>query len=167
MYKQSFPQITTTKKTWHKLLDIISVASIIAGVILLIVFWLKMPETVPIHFNVKGEPDGWGSKYTLIILPIIAIGLFALLTFLEGKPHVYNYLIPITEQNAQIQFTLARMMMNVTKNLSTLLLMIISCYSIFQANGSEGTGLNMCLMIIFILMVLSIIYYFIQAIKYK
>jgi len=37
-----------------------------------------LPETIPIHFNIKGEADGWGSRDSLFLGPaIIAFaGLF-------------------------------------------------------------------------------------------
>lgn len=164
---QSFSNVKTTKTTALKLLDIAGVASIVAGMLLLIVFWRDMPDSVPIHFNIQGEPDGWGSKYSLIMVPIIAIGLFALCTVLEDKTKFYNIPFKITEDNAQIQYQLARSMINVTKNLSTILLMVISCYSIFQADGAQGRGLTVCISIIVGILILSIVVYFIKAFKHK
>ena len=35
--------------------------------------WESLPDTVPTHFNAQGEPDGWGSKATLIWLPMVLI----------------------------------------------------------------------------------------------
>lgn len=41
----------------------------------------SLPDTIPIHFNAKGEADGWGSKHQIYLLPTIlgAVGLFVFL----------------------------------------------------------------------------------------
>jgi len=43
---------------------------IIVPIAYLIYIWGSLPDTVPIHFNAQGEADGWGSKQTLIWLPL-------------------------------------------------------------------------------------------------
>ena len=40
--------------------------------------WNSLPERVPIHWNDAGQIDGWGSKSTLILLPL----LLPLLTYI-------------------------------------------------------------------------------------
>lgn len=32
-----------------------------------------MPETVPVHFDINNQVDRWGSKYELLILPIVIL----------------------------------------------------------------------------------------------
>ena len=32
-----------------------------------------MPETVAVHFDINNQVDRWGSKYELLILPIVAL----------------------------------------------------------------------------------------------
>ena len=32
-----------------------------------------MPETVPVHFDINNQVDRWGSKYELLILPIVVL----------------------------------------------------------------------------------------------
>lgn len=39
-----------------------------------------LPERVPIHFDWRGEPDGWGPKYILWLLPTIGVTLMLLIT---------------------------------------------------------------------------------------
>jgi len=50
-----------------------------------LIVWNKIPEQVPTHFNVKGEPDDYSGKaFALLMLPfmnvIIYFILFLLLT---------------------------------------------------------------------------------------
>jgi len=42
--------------------------------------WKTLPETVPIHFNLRGEPDDWAGKSSLLLLPgILGISVYLLM----------------------------------------------------------------------------------------
>ncbi len=41
-----------------------------------------LPPVVPVHFNLKGEPDAYGSKFLLLIFPVITVGIYALMSYL-------------------------------------------------------------------------------------
>ena len=48
--------------------------------IYLLMIWDKLPETVPTHFNIKGEADDWSHKTMLIYLPcMLSIGIYLLM----------------------------------------------------------------------------------------
>lgn len=45
--------------------------------------WDQLPAQLPIHWNFRGEVDGYGSKTTaLVMLPLINIGVYLLLLYL-------------------------------------------------------------------------------------
>ncbi|MFE3867893.1 SdpI family protein [Flavobacterium sp. LS2P90] len=54
------------KLTLRKELPIIGI--VLTPFVYLAVIWNSLPERVPIHWNLKGEIDDWGSKYSLFIL---------------------------------------------------------------------------------------------------
>lgn len=66
------------------------------------VIWMYplLPEEIPIHFNGIGEADGFGSKTTIFLTPIIATFLVVLLSVLERNPENFNYTVKITKENA-------------------------------------------------------------------
>ena len=51
-------------KTWIVVLIMLIVA--IVGILI-------MPDIIPTHFGPSGEPDGWGTKYTVLMFPAITI----------------------------------------------------------------------------------------------
>ncbi len=60
---------------------------IVAWVILLLpfpiiaYFWAELPDQVPIHWGINGEPDNWADKATGIFIgPAINIGLYILMS---------------------------------------------------------------------------------------
>lgn len=56
----------------------------------LVLSWSSIPNTVPVHFNFWGEPDSFGAKGTLFILPCIGVGIFVLLIVLHKYLSVLN-----------------------------------------------------------------------------
>jgi uncharacterized membrane protein len=51
------------------------------------------PDRVPTHWNIRGEVDGWGSKYiNLFLIPSIALAAYLLMSFLPAiDPFRKNY----------------------------------------------------------------------------
>ena len=51
--------------------------------------WNSLPEQVPMHWNLKGEIDDWGSKYSLIglafLLPVLTYVLMLVLPKIDPK----------------------------------------------------------------------------------
>jgi len=78
-------------------------------------YYSALPATIPTHFNFKGEPDGWGGKGTLLLLPAIGVILYLGLTVLSRFPHLFNYPGTITESNASRQYGIARQLISAVK----------------------------------------------------
>lgn len=48
--------------------------------LLMVRLWEKLPNQLPIHFGIEGEPDGWMDKGSFVYLPaVFGIGLYALI----------------------------------------------------------------------------------------
>ncbi|MFN0157824.1 MAG: DUF1648 domain-containing protein [Bacteroidota bacterium] len=92
----------------EKNLEVISILVLIAPLLYIIAIWADLPETVPMHFRFDGTPDGWGSKYSIFLLIGVECIVYVGLTVLARFPHIYSYPWPITAENAQRQYTLAR-----------------------------------------------------------
>ena len=63
-----------------------------APFIYLFIKWNSIPQTVPIHWNIKGEVDDWSSKNALFILSGINVFIYVLLLILPKiDPRSKNY----------------------------------------------------------------------------
>ncbi|MBE9185850.1 DUF1648 domain-containing protein [Microcoleus sp. LEGE 07076] len=82
--------------------------AILLAVLLIVQFWAVLPDRIPIHFGFSGQPDAWGDRVTIWILPGVAAIIFAVSTAASRYPHTLNYPVPITEQNARRQYLFAR-----------------------------------------------------------
>lgn len=71
--------------------------------------WL--PDSIPTHFNLAGQPDAWGSKGSVWMLVVVNIVIVGGLTLLSRYPKVFNYPAPVTEENAQTLYRAGEQMM--------------------------------------------------------
>jgi len=58
-----------------------------------------LPGRVPIHFDLAGHPNGWGSPSSFIFLPLLSLALFLFLTAIARIPSMFNYPVKVTEAN--------------------------------------------------------------------
>lgn len=64
--------------------------------------WL--PESIPIHYNLRGQPNRWGSPATLLILPVIVFILLSILSATRNAhPDFMNFPGPRTPENVARQ----------------------------------------------------------------
>ncbi len=108
---QNSPIIKPSTSNFDRILRLISYAffALLWGATLYA--WYSLPETIPVHFNFKGEIDRQGSKNNLLILPLLGSFIFIIISLLVRYPHKFNYTVPITEENAAKQYANAILMM--------------------------------------------------------
>lgn len=63
--------------------------------------YAALPDQIPVHFNLAGEPDGWGSRSSILVLAGIGLVLVVGTALLSRYPRAFNYPREITEENAQ------------------------------------------------------------------
>ncbi len=117
-------------------LDIISLGGIIFILLFLRTNYPLLPAEIPTHFNSLGVPDAWGSKTSLLILTGVMLVLYAGLKIAERFPQVYNYLQPITSENARYQYLNGRMLMASTKTVTVYIFIYLIYGSIEIATGN-------------------------------
>jgi uncharacterized membrane protein len=139
-----------------------------AGWLALAMIWLitifnykNLPDTIPTHFNIAGEADNYGNRSAIFFLPVLGTVLFIGMTILNRFPHVFNFPVKITPDNALRQYSMATRLIRVLK-LSILVLFILIIYLTTSAalNKLEKLSiwfLPLTLAIIFIPLVLYII----------
>jgi uncharacterized membrane protein len=53
----------------------------------------RLPETIPSHFDGSGKPDGWDDRSTFWALPVIALFIYIMLTFIALIPSRFNFTV--------------------------------------------------------------------------
>lgn len=159
------PRIRLKLTTIDKLFEI-------AGWIALLLMWslfvsqyAKLPNTIPIHFNAAGIADGFGNKTTLFMLPVIASVLFIGMTLLNQFPHIFNYPVKITEENAFWHYTKATQMIRYLKFIIVAVFGFLMFKTIQTATDkSDGLG-SWFTITMLILIFVPLLYYLIQVFR--
>ncbi len=131
----------TNRSFFDGLLEVIGWIALILLWLLILFNYSGLPETIPIHYNSAGEADNYGPKNTLFLLPILGTILYVGLTFLKKFPHMFNYLVQITPENATRQYENAIRLMRYLKAVMLMVLTFLVYKTIQNATGkSEGLG---------------------------
>ncbi len=147
------PAITIKPTIADHVLEAAAILMLLALWCIVIFGYLNLPETIPIHFNGAGEPDGYGGKGTLILMPAIATVMYFVLTLVNRNPHSFNYPVTITEENAEKQYRIATRMIRTVK-LSVMVLFCAIEWGSYKVAMGQQDGLGRY----FILFVLGIIF---------
>ena len=57
-------------------------ALLVAPVLALLTLWKNLPDRVPVHWNLGGQIDRWGSKPSLFVMPVVGCLTIGLLHYL-------------------------------------------------------------------------------------
>ena len=159
------PKIKLIPNSADKLVELL-------GWIMLLAIWgwtfthySTLPDTIPTHFNATGEADGFGSKASIIGLPVIATLLFIGLTVLNRYPHSFNYPSPVTQNNALRLYTLATRMLRYLKLVLLVVFGGIEFMTIQNATG-KAAGLGVWFLpLTLVLIFFPLIYFVIKSIQ--
>lgn len=106
--KRDRPVLDLTPSLADQMLDVASALIVVFTVAMVAMTWGRIPEQIPTHFGIGGQPDDWGPRWLVALGPILAIGFYIAFGILYKYPHRFNYAWPITAENAERQYRLAR-----------------------------------------------------------
>jgi len=165
--KKNRPRLKIEAENTDRLLEALGTFVIAYVWILTFMYYQDLPDTIPVHFNIKGEPDGFGGRETLLFLPGISTIIYIMLTVLNKFPHTFNYPVKITEENAPRQYRYATRMVRYMKFAMSVIFATIVIYIIGMVRG-EGPGPNRWLIPVSAALVfLPVIFYTVKMFRDK
>ena len=96
MRNRSRPVLHLPRTPVETLLEVLIALGIIAIIAITVWGWLTLPVSIITHYGLSDAPNAHGGKEPLLGVPIIAVCVTVLLTFLSRYPHLSNYPWPIT-----------------------------------------------------------------------
>lgn len=138
--KSERPKIIIPLQTLDYALEALAVISLLMLLGLAMFNYGQLPEQIPTHYNINGSPDGFGSKTTLWVLPIVGLLLYVLMTLINRRPEGFNYLVIITPENAAVQYRMATRVIRFMKAFVMLLFAFLVWRTVSIVNG-EAEGL--------------------------
>lgn len=163
MFKEERPRIKIPLNTHDFAIEFLGLSFLIILIIIPLIYYNRLSERIPVHFNAAGTPDGFGSRSSLFILPATGLFMYLLLTVLAAFPHIFNFPVTITPENAEVQYRLATRLLRILKTVILILFSFISWMSVRTATGN-ATGLGKMFLPVFIILTFGvIIIYLVQA----
>ncbi len=162
------PKIKIELHYSDRLIELLCGIFVIVLWVFVIWIYIKLPEIIPVHYNESGNPDSYGNKLSIFILPLITSVIYILLTQLNKYPHILYYSEEITKKNALQQYTLATRIIRYVKfTVSLLFLLIVITAMDEDIVESDGLGVWFAPVILIIVFVPLIIFILISIRKRK
>lgn len=128
------PKIKVPYQSIDIVIECISITLIVLMWLYLLTEYLSLPDIVASHFDAKGEHTDYGSKTFILILPAVATLMYLVFSIVNRYPHLHNYFINITEENAFKNYRFSTRMVRIVGMLTIILL----AYITFQiVNGAK------------------------------
>lgn len=84
-----------------------------ATAVIVAVRWNKLPDKIPTHFDLNGEPNGFGGKKMLIVLLVVMVAITGLMYLSEMFPKMWNLPVKITDSNREFVYRTVKYFMEV------------------------------------------------------
>lgn len=151
--------------------DLICLGLVIISIIYIISYVLlgfdELPVRIPTHFNIEGQPDSFGSKFSIVWILLLEIGLSILLYIGSRFPHKHNYLIEITPHNARRVYGLSVSMMHAVNLCITLFFSYLVLMTIRIAHGQSNDLSNFAVLYLIGGLTLIVVIFLLKVSKSK
>lgn len=137
-----------------RILDAIAFVGLVISLAIAVSNWSSLPDTIPIHFGITGQADGWGNKLFFWVFPLLNLAIVIGFTVMRRYPQTFNYPVRITPQNAEVQYEIAINLLNWFKAEFAWLFVWLEWQIINVAKGSDST-LDSAISLIFICSILG------------
>ncbi len=141
MTNEQRPKIDLEQTPADRILEGVAAAGLLILLVLPAVYYQELPGTIPIHFNAAGAADGYGDKSMVWMLPLIGLGIYLMMTFINRRPHIFNYPVKITPENAEQQYKTATRLIRILKA-AIMLLFAYICWGMIQGALSGQASLG-------------------------
>lgn len=160
----SQPKLSIPKSQVDYILIGIGLVGVFAMLGLTTFYYEQLPDQIPTHFNATGQPDSYGEKSTLWFLVIAGIVIYALILLVNRAPHIVNYSVPITPENAPRQYqNLQRMNRSMAAIISLCLAYIL--YAIIEMSLGDRESLGPWFVLLFLGLIFGVIGYYLYRAK--
>ena len=161
------PVIASHLTPTDKIMETSSWALLVALWVMSIYCVFTFPETIPIHFNGSGEADRSGDKSTLLFLPAVCSILILGMTKINQYPHLFNFPVAVTSDNAPRQYHLAQRMIRYLKLVIVFIFLFINLHTMLTVKGMYPGLTTWLLPLILIMIFIPTIWFSIKSLKLK
>lgn len=106
---------------------ILAALTLLTTVIMLFIF----PDTIPVHFDINGIADRWGSKYEMLIMPIVS--LLCVLMLERMKKYYYKKADSSTNEKEKAETLSNIKVLNITTWVMALLFFVMNDITLYSS----------------------------------
>ncbi len=153
------PVLVIPRSGFEKAMESFALFGVVLTLTLTAWYWNRLPDQIPKHFGASGQPDAWGDKGLLLILPAISVVFYLGLSILSRYPQKFNYLSTITAENAPVQYLQARVLVVCLKAILVWTFGWILWGTIQTALGN-GAGLGVAFLPLILISIFAVISFY-------
>jgi len=159
------PKIAIIPRPIDHVLDVVGAASILLMVVYGALHYADLPDSIPTKFGVDGSPTQWSPKPVIWLLPLIGFKVWVGIYWINKYPHIFNYLKPITPENAHYQYQISTRFMRYLNTGIAVMFAYLFINSIQTGLGHQQ-GISVWLLPVFLVTLFgSIVVYLFNASK--
>ncbi len=125
--------------------ELVALVLVITMLVLAVIMYFHVPETIPTHFDAAGHPNNEGSRLTLLI--VAGIGAFVTVLLMAGAYVPTGVINPPPNLETPKQFVLASRMVRV---LALLVCLLFICIILMMCYPTAGCGIPLIVLVILI-----------------
>ncbi len=157
--KMNRPKIKIALDLFDKLVEGIGILALLFLIGIPVVYYGDLPAAIPGHYGFGGTPDEYIDPATIWVLPVLGLVLYIGMGVLSRYPHILNYPIEITAENAERVYQLAVKMIRVI-NMEIICMFSYITYSTIQTALGRQSGIGKYIIMTFVVLIFGTIVYF-------
>lgn len=147
-------KIVVKRNALDRVVEVLTLIAVFVSFLFPIIYYSELPEQIPMHFNSSGSPDRIGSRNSIWILPILAAVLCLGINRIIRFPHLFNYPVKITEENAADNYRMAQRTLRIINLIVGGSIAYITWKIILTSLG-RSEGLSLEFLIVFSILILG------------
>lgn len=146
---------------WQRILGVLAPAVLLGSIVFILIRFPSLPEQIPTHYNFAGEIDGYGGRFSLLLMPLIGLVLDATLVLAGRFPKTWNTGVKVTLYNRVRVYRILRDMMAETRLGMALLFAGFAVYQSLLPEHFSGNVIGAMVLLMFV----PLVRYFVRLLR--
>lgn len=121
-----------------KFFEVLALVSVLANFIIIGMNYSSLPDVIPNHFDLNGEPNQYGSKNSLWAVAAVSVFIYMLIGIITLFPESFNY--PSQKNDKESQYKMGVKLMRSLRACMLLFVALLTYVMIQSAKNGTAKG---------------------------